>query len=610
MVDNASTDGSVEYLREHFAQVKVISSDENLGFAKANNKGVEYATGEYLLILNPDTLLQRDTLQTCLAYWETNDSIGLIGVKMYDGSGQYLPESKRGFPTPFVSFCRMAGLGKIFPKSRRFNQYYLGHLDENSNHEVPVLTGAFMFTTRNRYLEVGGFDESYFMYGEDIDLSYKISKAGYSNRYLAETSIIHYKGESTRKASFDYVKRFYEAMLIFSRKHLQSSQTMAYTWAIQSAIYVKAISTFILSWVKRLMPIIVDASILFLSFYAATLFWEKYYFGYDYYQDKLTLINSVIYVAIFIACFLLFGKYHRRLGSYAHVQMGLTAIIILLAVYSLFPSDIRYSRAALLLGGFMGVAVLWIIDWWYDRHNHNRDRANIRTAIVGDTHDKSMVLSMLDKRSSIEYVGWILTDPDSDKENVLGMIDDLIDITRFYRISELIIDQRYVDTTLLLRWMKSLDSEVRFTLYTPTMSSFIGSHSKTSPGQVDTFEVEFNISTPYGRFIKRMIDVLISIYFLVFSIVLWPLSHFSRRYFSSILACLLGSKTWFGYVHTHGQEYLLPDIKPWIAPFMQDQELTSMNRAQCMTLNFIYAREYGWSSDLRAFGKTFYRLPQ
>jgi len=215
VVDNASKDDSCSMLKSKFKEVILIENKENVGFSKANNQGVEKAKGEYVLILNPDTVLAEDTLQQVLQFASDKEKIGAVGVKFIDGSGHFLPECKRGIPTPKVAFGKLFG----FPKSA-IDTYYATHLNENEIGKIDILTGAFMLLKKTVYQEVNGFDEDYFMYGEDIDLSYKIIKKGYPNYYFGKTKIIHYKGESTTKDK-KYIKRFYGAMEIFYKKHFK-----------------------------------------------------------------------------------------------------------------------------------------------------------------------------------------------------------------------------------------------------------------------------------------------------------------------------------------------------------------------------------------------------
>ena len=222
VIDNNSQDDSCDMMRQRFPNVRLIRNKENLGFPKGNNIGVDQAQGEYVCILNPDTVVAEDTFTKVLQFAKKQSDLGIVGVKLIDGTGNFLPESKRGVPTPFVAFTKVTGLYKIFPKSRIFGQYYAQHLDENENGEVEILVGAFMFMKRDLYQQVSGFDEDCFMYSDDIDLSYRVLKEGKSNYYFHETTVIHYKGESTIKDGI-YMKRFQEAMQFFYKKHFKAS---------------------------------------------------------------------------------------------------------------------------------------------------------------------------------------------------------------------------------------------------------------------------------------------------------------------------------------------------------------------------------------------------
>lgn len=221
VVDNNSTDGSGRMMDERFPDIKFIENDSNLGFPKGNNVGVSYASGEYICILNPDTVVAEDTFVKVLAFADKQSNLGIVGVKLIDGRGNFLPESKRGIPTPFVAITKIVGLYKI-SKAKAFGKYYAEHLGENENGKVDILVGAFMVMKRELYLEVGGFDEDCFMYSDDIDLSYMVLQRGKSNYYFHETTVIHYKGESTVKDG-TYMRRFREAMHFFYKKHFKVS---------------------------------------------------------------------------------------------------------------------------------------------------------------------------------------------------------------------------------------------------------------------------------------------------------------------------------------------------------------------------------------------------
>ena len=239
VIDNHSADGSVEFLGPLFPGVRFIVNMENSGFAHANNQALEHAKGEYILFLNPDTILPEDIVPQCLSLLRSTSGIGGLGLRMIDGSGRFLKESRRGFPSPWVAFCKLSGLTALFPRSRAFSTYYLGFLPETGTHPAPVLSGACLWVSRAVLDKVGSFDSSFFMYAEDIDLSYRLEQAGYVNYYFADTTIIHFKGESTRK-DIAYTRQFYKAMSQFRRKHFTRGLPFIGRAGLEAAIRLRA----------------------------------------------------------------------------------------------------------------------------------------------------------------------------------------------------------------------------------------------------------------------------------------------------------------------------------------------------------------------------------
>jgi len=251
VVDNNSKDDSVAYLASHFPSVKFIENDENLGFAKANNAGIAQAKGKYILLLNPDTVLGEHVLEHVCSFMDEHADAGALGVKMINGNGLFLPESKRSFPTPWVSFCKISRLNKLFPNSKLFGRYHLRYLDENKVHQIDVLAGAFMLLREEALDKSGLLDETFFMYGEDIDLSYRIKLVGYKNYYLPE-KIIHYKGESSHKNEYHYVRLFYGAMNLFYKKHFHK-YSLLYSIFIQLGILCSEIFMFFRKYLTKII---------------------------------------------------------------------------------------------------------------------------------------------------------------------------------------------------------------------------------------------------------------------------------------------------------------------------------------------------------------------
>jgi GT2 family glycosyltransferase len=251
VVDNNSSDESIAYLTPLFPEVHFLPKSHNAGFAAANNDALWRCSGQYVLFLNPDTIVAEDALLGPLQYLEDHPNAAALGIRMVDGSGRFLPESKRGFPSAFTSLCKMAGLHKLFPTSRLFARYYLGHLPAHQTTPVEILAGAYMMVRQSVLNKIGGFDEKFFMYGEDIDLSYRITQAGYQNIYYADSTIIHFKGESTSRHSLGYIKVFYGAMQLFVKKHFVGRNAWAFRLILRAGIAIRATTDIL----RRMMPL-------------------------------------------------------------------------------------------------------------------------------------------------------------------------------------------------------------------------------------------------------------------------------------------------------------------------------------------------------------------
>ena len=297
VVDNNSTDDSMPYLKAKFPWVRYIENKENLGFSRANNQALCEARGDYVLLLNPDTFIGERTLRECIDFMDKNPQAGMCGVGMLKVDGSFAPESRRGVPTPFVAFCKMTGLGTLSPKSRLFGKYYMQYLNKYSINPIEIVSGAFMFIRKSVLDQIGLLDETFFMYGEDIDLSYRVLKAGYQNYYLP-TQILHYKGESTKKDSIKYVNAFHKAMVIFFKKHFTQYSSI-YSAFITLTIMMKGVMTYVIhktqSWssrkheVKRLKFLIVSDGQNLNDMKSIA---EKHQFQYDVFHSRLGDVPS------------------------------------------------------------------------------------------------------------------------------------------------------------------------------------------------------------------------------------------------------------------------------------------------------------------------------
>ncbi|MGN0232951.1 MAG: glycosyltransferase family 2 protein [Bacteroidaceae bacterium] len=254
VVDNASTDGTLEYLQPRFPEVRFIANHDNKGFSAANNQAIRLSDAEYVLLLNPDTIVGEDVLQGCISFLDEHPNAGATGVRMLNVDGSFAPESRRGVPTPFTSFCKMSGLCRLFPRSRVFGRYYLRYLDVDEANQIDIISGAFIMLRRTALDAIGLLDERFFMYGEDVDLSFRLLQGGWQNWYLP-LNILHYKGESTVKSSFKYVHIFYNAMLIFFNKHYGHRYRLLGI-LIRMAVYARALVDALLRIWQRVLSLL------------------------------------------------------------------------------------------------------------------------------------------------------------------------------------------------------------------------------------------------------------------------------------------------------------------------------------------------------------------
>ena len=332
VVDNASVDGSVEMVRERYKQVHLIANEENTGFAAANNQALRLCTGDWVLLLNPDTIVERDTFRSCTAFFASHPDCGGLTVKMINGEGKYLKESKRGFPTPAASFYKMSGLIHLFPHSRRFAAYYMGHLDENETNEIEILCGAFFMLRRAVYDQIGGLDESYFMYGEDIDFSWRIKLAGYQNYYMPSARIIHYKGESTKHSSMNYVYTFYNAMSIFVKHYFSGSNARLFNLLLHIAIWLRAG----VAWIKRVIQAVAlpvaDFAVAFVGFIGIKWLWSSYWAeNVNYYPPEYTWVIIPCYILLLMLGSWLYGGYEKPV-KLMRIAKGMAVGCVLLLV--------------------------------------------------------------------------------------------------------------------------------------------------------------------------------------------------------------------------------------------------------------------------------------
>jgi len=554
VVDNNSVDGSVQMVIDNFPEVKLIANNDNKGFSSANNQAIRKSKGEYVLLLNPDTIVEETTFEKVVDFMDNHENAGGLGVKMIDGKGKFLPESKRGIPSPETAFYKMFGLTSIFKKSKRFAKYYMGHLSKNENNKVEILSGAFMMLRKKVLDKIGLLDEEYFMYGEDIDLSYRILKAGYDNYYFADTTIVHYKGESTKKGSLNYVFVFYNAMIIFAKKHFAKKHANLFMILIKFAIFFRASLSVLRRIILNLYLPVADVLVILTGFYFFVPFWEKFHLSpANSYPNFIWYILSS-YTLIWLISSFYSGAYDKPVkikNIFSGVGIG---TIIILVFYALIDTKFRFSRALILLGTgyaiFAMISIRLILHALRKYTNYSIfSKRRCRIFIVGEIEEAKRVEEILNQISlKIEVLGFI--SPDEEKTGFIGSLSQIDEIIKIHKTDEIIFCAKNLSTEDIINKMLSLSSlDVNVKIAPKDSISIIGSNSINTAGDLYTLDLN-TITKPQNKRYKWLIDKLLSLLFLSTYILIFVFVNNKFRFLINIFLVLIGKLSWVGFYHT------------------------------------------------------------
>lgn len=603
VVDNQSTDGSIEFLQPKFPVVQFLQAGANLGFAKACNKGLQYANGNYILFLNPDTIIAEDTLEKCIHFLETHADAGAVGVRMLDGAGRFLKESKRAFPSPLTSLFKLFGLSTLFPRSKTFSRYYLGHLDATQNHKVDVLAGAFIMVRKHILEKLGSFDETFFMYGEDIDLSYRIQKGGFNNYYLAETEIIHFKGESTKRGSLNYVRMFYQAMSLFVHKHYGGAKASIFNAAIHFAIWLRALISAIAKLVRWMGLPLIDAIIILLSFWLVKEAWANLVKGGHKYPGPLLRIAFPAFTFVYLVVAYYTGLYNKTFRQKTLVRSALTAMLTLLACYALLPEHYRFSRGIVLFGSILSFILIYLFRLLLlsgkilQHPPHTISRPYI--LVAGSEKEYEEVRHILrQQKLHKKIIERISIDQETGTRSTLQNIET---ITLASNARELILCIGNIPAHYVIHLVQHIKVSTWFHL--AGSGSIVGSDLSYTSGEVLSTEEQFNLAQPHKKRIKRLLDILAALVFLAtFPLHLITVRN-PLRFIVNCLHVLFGRKTWIGY-HTAGKG--LPPLRQAVI-----SELGMLKNAadeNTARLDYWYARNYEPLHDVKLILRNYRNL--
>lgn len=620
VVDNNSVDGSLAMLERKFPQVKVIANKENVGFARANNQAIRLSQAEYVLLLNPDTIVEPDTFSKCLNFMDNTPDAGGLGVKMLNGNGEFLPESKRGLPVPSVAFYKIFGLSKLFPKSKKFGAYHLTYLSPDEIHSVDVLAGAFMLMRKSVLDQVGLLDEDYFMYGEDIDLSYRITQGGYKNYYFPETRIIHYKGESTKKSSVNYVYVFYNAMRIFANKHFSQKNAKLFNWLITIAIWFRAGLALLSRFFKAILLPLIDFAAIYGGMYALSVYWDI---------NILSARNSSfppIYRKVFIPLYILIwiismaccGGYKKPITAAKSNKGILIGTVIILLIYALLPETYRFSRAVTILGTMWTILIVNLIRYIMRRFNigstmfGGKDKRRI--AVIGQGEEAARVAALVRiVNRKCDFIGIVRSD-DSQEEmqaennfQQLGQISQLQDIISIYHINEVVFCSKNISADNIISLMTQLqECQVEYKIAPEESDSIIGSNNINTYDEIYGVQVN-SISKAGNRRKKRAFDLITSIFLLLFLCIdIWFVRN-KVQFIRNIFAVMAGKKSWVGCQPLEGEEPL-SELRPGVLYPSDAFTFSQADPNIIHKVNVMYMQDYSLLTDINIMYRGFRHL--
>ncbi|WNJ15974.1 glycosyltransferase family 2 protein [Pontibacter sp. G13] len=607
VVDNNSVDGSQQMLKDKFSEdIILIENTDNPGFSKANNQGIQIAKGRYVLLLNPDTVVEEHTFKKCIDFMDARPKAGALGVKMIDGQGEFLPESKRALPTAAVSFYKIFGLASIFPKSKRFGQYHLTYLDKDENHEIEILSGAYMFMRKTALDEIGYLDETFFMYGEDIDLSYRFILAGYQNYYLADTQIIHYKGESTKKGSLNYVRVFYQAMIIFAEKHFGGRRKRLFITAIHMAVYFRAFIAILRRMVDRLGFPLMEAGLIYGTIFGIKEYWEHYvkFIEGGFYPQEFSLVYMPAYTLVFVAFLWLAGAYKKPFRIRPLISAPFWAFVFIATCTYMFDGILNFSRAIVGLSAvftmIIAIATRGLINQ-REKGTFFFMEERVRRAILfgesnGIEHAAKLIQQELDY--PVELVGYV---SDSDYQSQLGNLlhlgpqEQLREILQFYRVDEIIFPNQDLSTEAILQTMTTIrDLQVAYKIVPQGADYIVGPQaihtSRFSQG------LDFKLKNRQNQIQKRLFDLVSSSVLLLTFPLLFPFYKKPLGVLKKLTQVLFRKKHMVGYIHPDTPD--LPTLRQGLLNMMFQSKSGQNTSINTQGLDQLYAQRYRWDLDL------------
>lgn len=607
VVDNNSSDGSPEIILNTFSEVKVIQNKTNLGFAKANNQGIKIAEGKFLLLLNPDTIVQEDTFTKLIHFLENHPDVGMCGCKILNPDGSLQLACRRSYPSLWVAFTKITGLSNIFPKSKLFGKYNLTYLDENQTYEVDAISGSFMFLRREVIDKVKGLDEDFFMYGEDLDFCYRIKQAGYKIFYVHNTSIIHYKGESTKRSNIDEIKHFYGAMQIFVKKHYKFNIVLMILLSL--SIKLRSIFAFFYKHRSSVLQILLDNLAVTFSVYLAEQLYLVQKLGWNGFLPEAKPYIYIVPSILFNLLTFMFGSYRFNKIYLLRKIIALTLNFILLSAFTFFFKEYGYSRAVTLLSFLFSALIIVLYGIIFKLIYYQATPNFIKVAIVGTNETSLKLVDKLKKniKHIYEIKGLITFKTDEVYKNidglsVIGSIENIEKIISEYQLEKIVITPNILSYEQILKLLTRCQGKVEFLLATNTLEYLVGKSNSQLDEDIELLKIDYAYLKLSNRIMKKIFEKSI----LLVMMIIYPVKYitknnFVKRLYDNLYALVRGEKQIVGFSsNPNGNNLGKPGITGlwYISKHPKDENVLE-------SYDILYAKNYSVWLDIQILIKSF-----
>lgn len=597
VVDNNSPDKSVDFLEPQFPNVRFIQMEENIGFGKANNVGFDVSRGKYVLILNPDTILRADTLDVMYDYMERNSNCGIAGCKVLNPDGSFQIACRRGFPTPWAAFSKLFGLQSIFPKFKIFSHYNQLYKSIDETYKVDAVIGAFMFARRDLLMEIGGFDPKFFMYGEDLDLCRQVKLRGFDVMYVHNTSIIHYKGESTKRSSINDIKHFYEAMEIFAEKHFGKSSL--FLLLLKLGIFFRSKLALVLRFKRDFALMFLDTLSINIALMIGTKIRFEEFLGFPTYAyPTVFIVVSLVHLLSMFSV----GEYFEGKHSIRRAFVASMFSFFVLSSLTYFFPEYRFSRGVVLMSIGLSVvfqALVRTLVILFDRTaGKYREK---RTIVIGDGPIAEKIINSINKieQSNLNLLGYISVNR-SESFNLtkfLGNISYSRHIFKQYRPNEVVFADEFVSPTDIINIMlENSDLGIKFH-QTSEYDNLVAAQIVNDISGIEPTLPRYNLSIPRYKVLKRVEDISIAIFMLSIGTTLRLIPKIRKIEFSQLLEVLTGKKSFVGIYYSIAQSDLMSFAKHGIIGPAATLDVNNLSDDSVNKLNDYYVRHYNMSFD-------------